>query len=113
MLARELHDDLTQRLAVLAIEVGRAELAATDAAQTQTMQSIREGLVRLSDDVHALASHLHPSVLTELGLAEALRAEGERLSRQGGIDSRWRSSRSPPSRGKPSRSASSASRRSR
>ena len=50
------------------------------------MQAIREGLVRLSDDVHALASQLHPSVLEELGLAEALRAEGERLSRQGGID---------------------------
>jgi signal transduction histidine kinase len=86
MLARELHDDLTQRLAVLAIEVGRAEQAANDPAQTQAMQSIREGLVRLSDDVHALASPLHPSVLEELGLAEALRAEVGRLSRQGGVE---------------------------
>lgn len=86
MLARELHDDLTQRLAVLAIEAGRAELAATDTAHARAMQSIREGLVRLSDDVHALASQLHPSVLEALGLAEALRAEGERLSRQGRIE---------------------------
>ena len=85
MLARELHDDLTQRLAVLAIEVGRAELAAPEAANIQTLRSVREGLVRLSEDVHSLASHLHPSVLTELGLAEALRAESERLSRHAGI----------------------------
>ncbi len=32
LLARELHDDVTQRLAVLAIDVGRAELAAPDGA---------------------------------------------------------------------------------
>ena len=85
MLARELHDDVTQRLAVLAIEVGRAELAAPDGAQARAMLSVREELVRLSEDIHSLAYHLHPSVLEELGLAEALRAECERRSRQGQI----------------------------
>jgi PAS domain S-box-containing protein len=86
LLARELHDDLTQRLAVLAIDVGRAELAATDGAQAEAMRAVREGLVRLSEDIHSLAYQLHPSVLDELGLAEALRTECERLGRQGGID---------------------------
>ena len=86
LLARELHDDVTQRLAVLAIEVGRAELAAPDGAQAQAMLSVREELVRLSEDIHSLAYHLHPSVLEELGLAEALRAECERRGRQGQID---------------------------
>ena len=38
--------------------------------------------MRLSEDVHALAYQLHPSVLKELGLASALRAECERLGRQ-------------------------------
>ena len=47
------------------------------------MQAVREGLVSLSDDVHSLAYQLHPSVLEELGLAEALRAECGRRSRQG------------------------------
>ncbi len=86
LLARELHDDLTQRLAVLAIDVGRAELAAPDGDQTETLRSVREGLVRLSEDVHSLAYQLHPSVLEELGLAEALRTECERLGRQGRVD---------------------------
>ena len=85
LLARELHDDVTQRLAVLAIDVGRAELAAPDGAQAQAMRSVREELVRLSEDIHSLAYHLHPSVLEELGLAEALRAECERRGRQGKI----------------------------
>ena len=86
LLARELHDDLTQRLAVLAIDVGRAELAAPDGAQAEAMRTVREGLVRLSEDVHSLAYQLHPSVLEELGLAEALRAECERLGRQAPVD---------------------------
>jgi len=86
LLARELHDDLTQRVAVLAIEVGRAELAAPEASQAQAMRSVREGLVRLSEDIHSLAYQLHPSVLEELGLADALRAECERVGRQRRLD---------------------------
>jgi PAS domain S-box-containing protein len=83
LLARELHDDVSQRLAVLAIDVGRAELAASDSAQARAMRLVREQLVRLSEDIHSLAYQLHPSVLEELGLVEALRAECERRSRQG------------------------------
>jgi signal transduction histidine kinase len=83
LLARELHDDVSQRLAVLAIDVGRAELTAPEGELAEAMQAVREGLVRLSEDIHSLAYQLHPSVLEELGLAEALRAEGERHGRQG------------------------------
>jgi PAS domain S-box-containing protein len=86
LLARELHDDLTQRLAVLAIEVGGVELATQGGPQAKAMQSLREGLVRLSEDVHSLAYQLHPSVLDELGLAEALRTECERRGRQNRLD---------------------------
>jgi len=86
LLARELHDDLTQRVAVLAIDVGRVELAVPDGEQAQVMQSVREGLVRLSEDIHSLAYQLHPSVLDELGLVEALRAECERRGRRGRLE---------------------------
>ena len=44
------------------------------------MRSMREGLVRLSEDVHALSYRLHPSILEDLGLIEALKAECERFS---------------------------------
>jgi PAS domain S-box-containing protein len=79
-LARELHDDLTQRLARLAIDAGRMENAA---AAPEGMRLLREGLVRLSDDVHALSYRLHPSVLDDLGLVEALKAECDRVARRG------------------------------
>lgn len=81
-LARELHDDVTQRLARLAIDAGRVERGADGSAATALMRSVREGLVRLSEDIHALSYRLHPSVLEDLGLAEALKAECERFSRQ-------------------------------
>jgi len=86
VLARELHDDVSQRLAVLAIDVGRAELDASEGPQAEAMQGVREGLMRLSEDVHTMAYQLHPSILEELGLAEALRAECERRHRRGDLD---------------------------
>ena len=96
LLARELHDDVTQRLAVLAIDAGRAELAAPDESQAAAMGALREGLVRLSEDIHALAYQLHPSVLEELGLVEALRTECERRGRQNPIAISLNLDPSPP-----------------
>lgn len=78
-LARELHDDLTQRLALLAIDAGREERKESNSQGA--MRSIREGLVRLSEDVHALSYRLHPAVLDDLGLEEALRVECEHFSK--------------------------------
>jgi signal transduction histidine kinase len=77
--ARELHDDVTQRLARLAID------AATDARASATaggtgMSSVRENLIRLSEDVHALSYRLHPAVLEDLGLIEALESECRHFS---------------------------------
>ncbi len=79
-LGRELHDDITQRLARLAIDVGRCELGTSEVSPTVMAREVREGLVRLSEDVHALSYRLHPAVLEDLGLAEALKAECERFS---------------------------------
>lgn len=85
LLARELHDDLTQRLAVLAIDVGRAEVVAENPESARSFKAVGEKLVSLSEDIHSLAYHLHPSVLTELGLIEALQAETDRRNRMGQI----------------------------
>jgi signal transduction histidine kinase len=74
--ARELHDDVTQRLAVLAIDAARNERNSPHGA---AMSSMREGLVRLSEDVQALSYSLHPSILKDLGLIEALKCECDRF----------------------------------
>ncbi|MCU0231528.1 MAG: PAS domain-containing protein [Acidobacteria bacterium] len=84
-LARELHDDLTQRLARLAIDAGRAEQEGAGTPAAAAMLLVREGLVGLSADVHALSYRLHPSLLDDLGLAEALRVECNRFRDRSGI----------------------------
>ena len=88
-LARELHDDVTQRLALLAIDAGRGEHILPSAAGGKAMRAMREGLIRLSEDVHALSYRLHPTILEDLGLIEALKTECERFGR-GGIHSSGR-----------------------
>jgi PAS domain S-box-containing protein len=84
-LARELHDDITQRLACLAIDAGRVEAARDGVERGRTMRDVRDGLVRLSEDVHSLSYKLHPALLEDLGLPDALKAECERFARQESI----------------------------
>jgi signal transduction histidine kinase len=82
-LARELHDDVTQRLAGLAIEAAALEGRVKDTANGDAAHSIRGGLVELGEDVHALSYRLHPAVIEDLGLVEALKIECDRVAQQG------------------------------
>jgi signal transduction histidine kinase len=49
------------------------------------MGKMKDGLVRLSEDVHALSYRLHPSILADLGLQAALRSECEQMSESSAI----------------------------
>ena len=80
-LARELHDDLTQRLARMAIDAARFQKEVSSPALRELARELQENLVSLSEDVHALAYRLHPSLIEDLGLAEAIETECERVSR--------------------------------
>ncbi len=88
-LARALHDDVTQRLALLAIDAGRKEKGLGETIAGQAMRSIRHDLVQLSEDVHALSYALHPAILEDLGLIEALKAECARFGAVEGIPTRF------------------------
>jgi PAS domain S-box-containing protein len=85
-LAREMHDDFTQRLAVLAIEAGKLEQE-LDSSGTASgrLRDMKGQLIRLSEDVHALSRQLHPSILDDLGLVDALRSECNSFSQREGI----------------------------
>jgi PAS domain S-box-containing protein len=87
-LARELHDDLSQRLAALAIEVGKLEMHVEDGKKTilQHLRGLRDQTIRIAADVHNLSRRLHPSILEDLGLTKAVEAECNRFSIQEGIE---------------------------
>ena len=97
-LAREMHDDLTQRLAVLAIDIGKMELKFQDSEDPvlETLRSIRERLVNLSGDVHAISRQLHPSILEDLGLADAIKSECNSFTKREGIAVDYRTETMPP-----------------
>ena len=79
-LARELHDDVTQRLARLALDAAQIERRGPGGDAANLSRRMREELAHLTDDVQNLSRRLHPSVLFDLGLAEALRSEAERFA---------------------------------
>jgi signal transduction histidine kinase len=85
-IAREMHDDWTQRLALLGIDLAKLEkhIGAPETA-LPLLRTMQEQLVSLSEDVHALSRQLHPSILDDLGLVEALRSECASFSRREGI----------------------------
>jgi signal transduction histidine kinase len=85
-IARELHDDLTQQLAVLAIDAGTIErLPDCPAVIRERLGGMREQLVALSESVHSLSRQLHPSILEDLGLVDALRSECLSLDQRDGL----------------------------
>jgi signal transduction histidine kinase len=96
-LARELHDDITQRLAGLAIDAAKLSGGELSPSESDARRSIRGGLVQLSEDVHNLSYRLHPSVIDDLGLVEALRAECDRLARAESVRVDVEADKLPPS----------------
>ena len=87
LLAREMHDDLTQRLAVLSIEAGKLEqqLQSSRSPASAKLGEMRQQMVELSTDVHAISRQLHPSILDDLGLVDAIKSECNNFTQREGI----------------------------
>lgn len=86
-IARELHDETSQSLAVLVMGLDGA-LAAIHAGQTPRLAEVKALAVRTIEDVHRLILDLRPSVLDDLGLESAIRWYAERYLQPRGISVR-------------------------
>jgi signal transduction histidine kinase len=74
--ARELHDDLNQRMALLSIELEQLSQA-IPAGQDNIRQSIQNVWARaqeISSEIHRVSYQLHPSKLDHLGLVAAVKS---------------------------------------
>jgi signal transduction histidine kinase len=83
-IGRELHDDIVQRLALIAVEVDR--LGATGRlAGDVNIQSLYQEVTQVSEATRQLSHQVHPFVLEYAGLGPALRSLFHRVSQQSGI----------------------------
>lgn len=85
--ARELHDCVSQELAVLAVEMGVLAREVTEEACSvrDEMARLRERVVAVSGGIRDLSHRLHPAELETLGLVSALRSHTEWLAEHQGI----------------------------
>jgi signal transduction histidine kinase len=80
-IARELHDDLSHRLARLAIDAGLIGRNPDSDALDQELRNLRQELATTSEAVHDISYRLHPSIVEDLGISTALRTECERVQK--------------------------------
>jgi PAS domain S-box-containing protein len=80
-IARELHDDLNQRMAVLTIDLEQLDQSIQKSSSLhQRIQKLRQQSQEISTDIHRLSYRLHPSKLDHLGLAAAVKSLCDELS---------------------------------
>jgi signal transduction histidine kinase len=86
-IARDLHDDIGQRVASLSIGLSRAQRNMPDAsgASRQALSALEQQTTQLSADLRHLSHELHPSALEHLGLLEALRERCDDFTQDSGV----------------------------
>lgn len=96
-LARELHDDISQRLGLLSLRLSELAFASLqpDKGIEPLMSITREEVTNLVKDVHDLSHRLHPPRLELLGLAAAADALCEEFSNQRTMDVRFQTENVP------------------
>ena len=81
-IARELHDDVTQRLSSVGIELG---LLKRSSSQHKVVDGLQAQIFELSDDLRSLSHSLHPSILEYSDLPATLDMYCRKFSEQHAI----------------------------
>ena len=81
-IARELHDDVTQRLSTVGIELG---LLKRSGSQPEVVDGLQAQIFELSDDLRSLSHSLHPSILEYADLPATLEMYCRKFTEQHAI----------------------------
>ena len=91
-LARELHDDVSQRLALLSLEIEqmRPEILTSQAGLKNTVDRLSKNAQELSSDLHRLSYQLHPFKLDFVGLSLSIETLCAELSQHQDLEIKFR-----------------------
>jgi PAS domain S-box-containing protein len=84
-IARELHDDICQRLALLSMELEQANRGSNGSGRSPKIEEIRRHCTQIAVDVQALSHKLHSSKLEYLGLSAAINSFCREFSQQNNV----------------------------
>lgn len=79
-LSRELHDNFSQKMALLTFEASNLSANITNCEDQQALHALQMQIQLIATEMQALSRSLHPAILDDLGLAPALLAECRRVS---------------------------------
>jgi len=72
--ARELHDDISQRLSFLELLLKEVPTDGSGPTPSEVLQEARQHVSALNTNVRGISHQLHPAILDDLGLSAALRS---------------------------------------
>lgn len=90
-IARNLHDDLSQNLAFLAMDLGKLAANPSLGAVATELRPLQLRAVDAAESVRQISHQLHPSVLEDIGLEAALEQYCEEFEKRSGITTRFSS----------------------
>jgi two-component system CheB/CheR fusion protein len=85
--ARELHDDISQQLALLEIDTQHldSQIAVAPEQACREVEKLRQGISALSESVRRISHALHPAVIDDLGIAPAIRSLADDFRKREGM----------------------------
>ena len=87
-IARDLHDDISQKLAAISIAMSECTLPELHASGEllDVVTAVQQQIIDLVEDVRLLSHDLHPAALKHAGFVEALRSHCSEFARQQSLD---------------------------
>jgi len=95
--ARDLHDDLSQKLAYLAMDLGKLATKPSAQALLGDLRPLQLRAAEAAESVRRISHQLHPSILDDIGLEAALEQYCEEFEERSGIATEFTSRDVPES----------------